>query len=157
MKYGKFVSEKHLQMQAKEIAMFKQAIEDVIKSTSAPFELVGLESSDYGTYYTFKATKPCKKRHKGNRQSGIDTISVNVYKSAGFLDVTDWSTERNIRKDYENAPKFQYEAYIHINGEVIPYRCRNSVSVMLPSAFQYGTDITDYNFQSAFKYIAEMF
>lgn len=49
-----------------------------------------------------------------------------------------------------NTPEFQYSLNILIQGKQIRYKCRNIESISLKNSFQFGTELSDFEFSSTF-------
>lgn len=101
---------------------------------------------------SFMVDEPINKRDcKKNRIIDFKGITFIVRKRKGYLDITDWSKDKEIVKDYENAPAFQYAVYLTCHGNFAKYKGKNVHYWQLKESFQYDTEIESFTFQTAIR------
>lgn len=168
MKFGKLVATNGLAISNDEIEMWKHFIQDSFEKNGVNIEHKYTEYSKSEEKYkhardhvifTFKVdnisseTRDCHK----NRIFGLSEITFMLYKETGYLDETDWAKSRiEYKHNYDDAPQFQWTLSIMVNGKMIEYRCRTTTGINLPHCYQYGTELSDFDFSDIAKYLRYM-
>lgn len=155
MKYGKFVPETKLAMSQAEIEAFEGIFKSLVNLHKG-LQYMGCENNAYGTgSVTFKFSIPnahLEGRDIDGNRFTFKGLSFLCYKSKGYLDKTNWlSGAREIVKDYDNAPEYQYEVYMVCHGTTIPYRGRRSQPLEVAGHFDYDTEIHNFTFEKGLK------
>lgn len=156
MKYKKFVNEKNLVLTQQEKDFFYQYFMNMVYNNNLPLTFDKMEQTDKNNYiFNFIANKDIKGRNKDNeRITKFTNLFVVINKSSGYLDATDWLKDNELKKDYDNAPQFQYNVVVNINGNYIPYRCKKTKQIHIPNMYQYGTEFTDINYNEYFNILS---
>lgn len=159
-KYDKFVREGSIPFTEQEkelfIKHFSKLIVEHKDNDKVGFKHTNKIIDSKGSFNVhFSIDEPITKRDgKKNRIIDFKGIDFMVFKEKGYLDKTDWvnyNRETEIIKDYENAPEFQYAAYIFCYGYIIPFKCRTKWTVTLKESFQYDTEIESLTFNEAIE------
>lgn len=69
----------------------------------------------------------------------VNGFSVMLFKKRGYISNPDGT------KDYENAPDFQWDMTISVDGKLIPYYHRHTEGISLIEHYQYDTELTNFN------------
>lgn len=155
-KFGNFVGKEDVLFTEQEkkafTDWFTQLIVEHEDNKKVGFKYENTEQTPGSFAISFMVDEPITKRDcKRNRIINFKGISFIIRKHKGYLDITDWSKDKEIVKDYKNAPEFQYSVYLICHGNIIEYKCRNSYSWQLKECFQYDTEIESFNFQTAIR------
>ena len=161
MKFGEFVPEKDLLISNDEIEMWKHFIQDYFYKFGINVECKNTMYVKHNKSYAYKTnhvnftfkvngipseTRDCDK----NRIFNLSEITFMLYKETGYLEETDGT------KNYNDAPEFQWAVSIVVNGKMIEYRCRTKTGIPLPHCYQYGTELSDFDFSDIAKYLRYM-
>lgn len=154
--FGNFVGKKDLELTNEEKEMFMNFFKmKLFNYHNCNFEKVltiqNVKEECYTTftdfksyYFIFKPKESLNGRNiKRDRVIDFSGISFIIRKESGFLEVK--NKEENI-----NAPEFQYSLNILIQGKQIRYKCRNIESISLKNSFQFGTELSDFDFSNTF-------
>lgn len=158
MKYGKFVSENSLEISQNELDYFVNVLKDKIKEYDLPFSFseVKTDISLNSYHIIFNCDEEISGRNiNKERIMFVNSFFVALRKSSGYLDITDWYKDKEIKKDYNNAPPFQYSTTFCFVCNYKPYKCKNTRSANVKDNYQYGTEFSDFNFDNCFSSIKE--
>lgn len=155
-KYGNFVGKEDVLITEQEKKQFTDLFTQLIvgnkRNEKVGFNFEKAEERKGSFAVSFMVDEPINKRDcNKNRIINFKGITFIVRKHKGYLDVTDWSKDKEIVKDYENAPAFQYAVYIFCYGHIIRYKCRNICGMQLKEHFQYDTEIESFTFKTAIR------
>lgn len=155
-KFGNFVGKEDVPFTEQEEKAFTDLFTQLIvehednKKVGFKYENTVQTPGSFGV--SFMVDEPINKRDcKKNRIINFKGITFIVRKHKGYLDITDWSKDKEIVKDYENTPEFQYAVYIVCHGHIIRYKCRNMYYWELKEHFQYDTEIESFTFKTAIR------
>ena len=161
MKFGKLVATGGLAISNDEIEMWKHFIQDSFDKFDINIGHKNIEYVEHNVKYphtsdhvnfTFKVngipleTRDCDK----NRIFGLSEITFMLYKETGYLEESDCT------KNYDGTPQFQWAVSIVANGKMIEYRCKTKTGIPLPHSYQYGTELSDFDFSDIAKYLRYM-
>lgn len=153
MKFGSFVATQELPFTQREIDHFVVYFKNLIKKYDNSL-LLKVEETKYSLTINFK----CNERAFRNARKARVTfkgIGFQIYKQKGYLDNWDWLNNKLInpsreRKNYQDAPYWQYSARMLVYGSEIPYRCRNKYDGICGGVkpnYQYGTEFEDFDYR----------
>lgn len=160
MKYGKFVCEKELPFTQREIDYFVVYFKNLINQYNDSLTLEVEETED-----SLSIKFVCDERRFRNAFKSRVTfkgICFQLYKEKGYLDNWDYGLHQLIdprkpRKNYQDAPFWQYSARMLVYGSEIRYRHRTKLNNIwdgvMPS-YLYGTEFNDLDYS---KIIAHLF
>lgn len=164
MKYGKFVSKENLVITDIEVDKFVNYFRTIInKYAQESYSVSVTKNNNKSIVIGFKIAEPKSFRNVyGARVKNYKGVSFLLYKEKGYLENWDWYKMEKIdptkeREDYVSAPEFQYSCNFCIMGTEIPYKCRTE-SAIVPKhgrIFQFGTELTDLDFNEAVRDICE--
>lgn len=153
MKFGTFVGEKSLPFTQREINHFVVYFKNLIKQYDDSLTLE-VEETEYSLTINFK----CNERTFRNAIKARVTfkgIGFQIYKQKGYLDNWDWCNDKLIdpskeRKNYQDAPYWQYSSRMLVYGSEIPYRHRHkydSIYGGVKPNYLYGTEFEDFDYR----------
>lgn len=150
-KFGNFVHTEYLNISEKETEMFKAFITEKVMNKLEAFRddlklSMEVDTNSYALSHTdiiIKFDKPLNGRStKKERIFNLKDITFMIYKNKGYLEKRE---NGEYKKDYDNAPIFQYSLLVSINGMKIHYKCRTKTGINCAEAYQYGTELSDFN------------
>lgn len=165
MKFREFVPEKDLQISNDEIDMWKHFIKDSFGKDGITIECKNTMYVKHNKSYAYKANHvdftfivdgiPSESRDSNkNRILGLSEIVFMLYKNSGYFDVTDYTKcQIEYKRNYDDAPEFQWSLRILTNGKMIPYKCRKKIKIYFANYCQYGTELSDFDFFEIAKYL----
>ena len=157
MKYGKFVGTEYLNFTDTEVKLFKEYLSGIVSKYDTEMEC-SVEFCDKNLkHLTIRFSKKSTEyRNWFKSRVSFSGISFVIYKEKGYLDNWDWVGEKlwvasAPKKDFENAPTFQYSISILYKGYLIPYRHRAKQTLSTMGMFDYGTKIMDLDVEKPLK------
>lgn len=159
MKYGNFVSETNMELSENDIKYFVKYFMDMVTKYDLPIKLINHESdrsnNSYKIYFESN-TEIAGRNLLKDRVISFNGITIIIHKANGYLDATDWGNGFNgFVKDYENAPEYQFNVNIDIDGMIKPYRKRNEEKMSIVNTYQYGTEYSDFDYNKSFDILRD--
>lgn len=158
MKYGKFVSEKSLEISQNELNYFINLLKDKVKEYDLPFSFseVKTDISLNSYHIIFNCDEEISGRNiNKERIMFVNSFCIALNKSSGYLDDTNWYVDKERKKNYVDAPPFQYSTTFCFVCYYKPYRSKKSYGANVKDGYQYGTEFSDFNFDNCFSSIKE--
>lgn len=158
MKYGKFVSENNLVISQNELDYFINLLKDKVKEYDLPFSFSKVSTNlGFNSYHIiFNCDKEISGRNiNKERIMFVNSFFVALKKSSGYLDDTNWYVDKERKKNYVDAPPFQYSTTFCFVCNYKPYRSKSTRSANVKDNYQYGTEFSDFNFDNCFSSIKE--
>jgi hypothetical protein len=159
MKYEKFVSEEGVEISQNEIDYFVNHLKEKVKEYDLPFSFSEVENDISPTTYhiIFNCDKEiCGRNINKERIMFVYRFFVTLRKSSGYLDDTNWYVDKERKKNYIDAPPFQYETTFGFDCYYKPYRSKSArCFANVKDNYQYGTEFSDFNFDNCFSSIKE--
>lgn len=158
MKYKNFVSEERLEISQNEIDYFVNHLKEKVKEYDLPFSFVDVKT-DIGLnsyHIIFNCNKEiCGRNINKERIMFVYGFFVALRKTSGYLDDTNWYVDKERKKNYIDAPPFQYETTFGFDCNYKPYRSKSTCGANVKDNYQYGTEFSDFNFDNCFSSIKE--
>ena len=165
MRYDKLVPSNGLPISSEEIDMWKSFIEESFSELGASFKHMNTVYFNHDDKYdytedhvilTFRIDNvPSEVRDwDKNRILGLTEVYFTLFKETGYLDETDYTSKPVEKKfNYKDAPEYQWSMSVATNGSMIMYRRKTRTDFSLPRIYQYGTELSDFDYKETVRYL----